>query len=531
MDIFKSQSNEEEEQQLSSWQIIEKNIEEGKKRDEIRRLYGLSSLFDDSESDYDLDNIIFYNYVEDEECEKAYNKVTSNTIKDLIARLHNKCVLQNVDLMFLVEIDSLMSEVSDEKIQIYVNNALKDVCNNVVNDSYAYRSEEFWNSSDGAYKKILSSDLESILSVIDAYNVITDKYVQYKKFSLFEGTSLDYELVDSQEFLNEFKIKYPDLAERLKCSICNQDGSYWLANEFENAQKIEAFLAVSDVEIRKNLYSTMIKNMRLSDEEVEKLDKIYSKYNVMVFPSTMANNLDVLETIEKELECWKNASNGEAKLPNIINLNTIQEGYLRNTVGSADLFENIINLDFRSKNIKSILRHEVMHINDKRPNMEDCVDLLNDIFATKIVEGKKVIDFDRCKYREELLKAGISIYDIKYAYTNRTEFVAVVAEGDVARYSPEFKDVLLKLGIPAYVWDLKGLDNVVEHYANSAEIVLSDYPDEKDFNKLVYLREKIATERYECFANMMKSIISGESLDSLFSECFENLEDEEIDDI
>lgn len=50
-------------------------------------------------------------------------------------------------------------------------------------------------------------------------------------------------------------------------------------------------------------------------------------------------------------------------------------------------------------------------------------------------------------------------------------------------------------------------------------------------DKLVYLREKIATERYECFANMMKSIISGESLGSLFSECFENLEDEEIDDI
>ena len=101
-------------------------------------------FFDDSddESIFNMDNNIFYDYAKEKECEEAYDKVTNIAIKDLIAKLYNKCVLQNVDLMFLVEIDSLIADISDEKIQKYVNKALKDVCNNVVNDSYAYRSEE-----------------------------------------------------------------------------------------------------------------------------------------------------------------------------------------------------------------------------------------------------------------------------------------------------------------------------------------------------------------------------------------------------
>ena len=534
LDVDVLSSQVEEEEHLSAWEKLQKSIEETRKRDELRQLYGLPTFFDDSddESIFNMDNSIFYDYVEEKECVETYNKVTNIAIKDLIAKLYNKCVLQNVDLMFLVEIDSLIADISDEKIQNYVNKALNDICNNVVNDSYAYRSEELWNNNNnGEYKKILSSDLEPILNVIDAYNVITNKYVQYKKLSLLEGNSLAYELADTQEFLREFKEKYPDLTDQLKGSIYNQDKSYWLANEFQNAQKIEAFWAVRDVEFRKYLYSIMIKNMRLSDEEVGKLDEIYSKYNVMIFPSAMGDNLDVLTTIEKELESWKSASNGEAKLPNIINLNTIREKYLGNTIGSADLFENIIHLDFRNKNMKSVLRHELMHINDKRPEPDACKDLLKDIFATKIVEGKKIIDFDRCKYREELLKAGIPIEDIKYAYKNRTEFVAVAAEGEMKRYSPEFKDVLLKLGIPAYVWDLKGLEYDVEHYASSAEEVASDYPDEKDFNNLVCLREKIATERYVRFANLMKAIARGESIESFFSDSFEDLDDEEIDDL
>ena len=308
VDVLTSQLEEEE--HLSAWEKLQKSIEETRKRDELRQLYGLPTFFDDSddESIFNMDNSIFYDYVEEKECVEAYNKVTNIAIKDLIAKLYNKCVLQNVDLMFLVEIDSLIADISDEKIQNYVNKALNDICNNVVNDSYAYRSEELWNNNNnGEYKKILSSDLEPILNVIDAYNVITNKYVQYKKLSLLEGNSLAYELADTQEFLKEFKEKYPDLTDQLKGSIYNQDKSYWLANEFQNAQKIEAFWAVRDVEFRKYLYSIMIKNMRLSDEEVGKLDEIYSKYNVMIFPSAMGDNLDVLTTIEKELESWKSA--------------------------------------------------------------------------------------------------------------------------------------------------------------------------------------------------------------------------------
>lgn len=57
-------------------------------------------------------------------------------------------------------------------------------------------------------------------------------------------------------------------------------------------------------------------------------------------------------------------------------------------------------------------------------------------------------------YRDELEKAIESTALIKYAYTNVSEFLAVTASGDTSKFSDEFKDILVKLGMPRFVFDL-----------------------------------------------------------------------------
>ena len=51
-------------------------------------------------------------------------------------------------------------------------------------------------------------------------------------------------------------------------------------------------------------------------------------------------------------------------------------------------------------------------------------------------------------FREEFVNAGLPKKTIDYAYTNRAEFIAVAVTGDMTKYSPKFKKVLIELGTP-----------------------------------------------------------------------------------
>ncbi|MBO5435764.1 hypothetical protein J6A31_08230, partial [bacterium] len=51
---------------------------------------------------------------------------------------------------------------------------------------------------------------------------------------------------------------------------------------------------------------------------------------------------------------------------------------------------------------------------------------------------------------------------IPYAYENPKEFIAVAAEGDMSKYSPEFKKLLVAMGMPEWQLNLKSIDNAVD---------------------------------------------------------------------
>ena len=129
---------------------------------------------------------------------------------------------------------------------------------------------------------------------------------------------------------------------------------------------------------------------------------------------------------------------------------------------------------------------------------EERAELLREIMPIKMVEKtslggtkrqEKVRDYQNCKYKEEFLKAGIDACHISYAYKDRNEFLAVAAEGDMSKYSPEFKSVLIKLGMPDFVFDLEVIDPAIKERSSLMSLVESKYPEVTDFNTLIQLQE------------------------------------------
>ena len=56
---------------------------------------------------------------------------------------------------------------------------------------------------------------------------------------------------------------------------------------------------------------------------------------------------------------------------------------------------------------------------------------------------------------QEFRNAGISDSHIPYAFNDTQEFIAVAAEGDMSKYSPEFKQMLIDFGMPEWMFNMK----------------------------------------------------------------------------
>ena len=169
-----------------------------------------------------------------------------------------------------------------------------------------------------------------------------------------------------------------------------------------------------------------------------KLKDINKRFNVKVFIISDDFELDniALEHIETELADWKRVSDGNAILPFFININL--SDYSEMTDEAAGLLKPIdksIHLK-DSVSVKNTFRHEMMHLNDL--NFYDIIDVRKSAL----------------KWREELINAGITQENADYAYENKLEFVAVASEGDLSKYSKEFKEYLVVLCMPEWVFNL-----------------------------------------------------------------------------
>ena len=238
----------------------------------------------------------------------------------------------------------------------------------------------------------------------------------------------------------------------------------------------------------------------LPAETRECCQKIYDSFGVKIFVAD-ENDTNSLNYIYNELLEWQKAGKGKATLPPILDLSVIKQGYIDKVFRSGGYHENpshniSINAEYLDS-IKHAIRHEIAHANDSKIkqksgiitvynkdgteeeiNIDEIIvhkteqakdadgNLLFNPDGTPVMvkakaeDGTFVPDFDKCKYVDEFRNAGLSDYLIEYAYTDKAEFLAVAAEGDYSKYSKEFKELLVKLGLPDWMFKMKNKNNV-----------------------------------------------------------------------
>lgn len=172
------------------------------------------------------------------------------------------------------------------------------------------------------------------------------------------------------------------------------------------------------------------------------MNEIYDNYGVRVVTNEKTK-LENLIFLKEEFEIYKTASKGKAKFPVLFD---IREDYLiiqENCLTGA--YTNHTKIVNPARNIRATIpRHELAHLQEN------------------VLKRKRVKSNE--KDRQELLNAGISETDSYYFFTNERESWAVFAEGDMSKYSEEFKHRMInkRKGLPGWITSLTQNNKPIE---------------------------------------------------------------------
>lgn len=353
---------------------------------------------------------------------------------------------------------------------------------------------------DGGSYFECDTGINLISNIIDSYNTLNGIYSRYYIPSLnldvvkYKNSPSKYYL----EKLKEMKIIFKETQEDLE-DIFNNNKLHTCrthAKAVVENQRIEPFSYIAKYrEISDYIYVKYYLNTNKIHPEIRKmcldiLDKFGTQV-ILPYPDKKRNISD-LQIIKKELALWDKYGKDDAIFPHFINLSYINNQYTdENAVG---YYSHALDGIFLDMNIKDSLRHEMTHLNDRllemdKTNDREFIKLLKSIMPSKTIirngVRKSVPDFENCKYREEFLKAGVFPSDIKYAYTNKKEFIAVASQGDMSQYSDEFKNVLVKMGLPEFALKLPQTNNDIISNVNQVKRVMKKHPECKDYNGIL----------------------------------------------
>ena len=404
----------------------------------------------------------------------------------------------------LSDIEATIGTVKDKKLSQYLTSTLKQLNEGSVSEAD------------------LRFSLAKAREVIDVYNTVNGYYSNI-------GAGAEH-----QEFMKFAEEYYPQLAQAMKrdSSLKTQvlkkiaDGNW--SEDFKThvrySKLINFIKHSSDTELSDYFYNNYyLKEINLPKSIKSQYARINDKYNVKIIASPLST-LDLkksADTVEKELAEWHNASGGEAKLPPVINfLGTNKIYYERGAGGYAGQQTHALGLNGLNVvvDVGNFLRHEITHINDKKITGDSTTDysLPSDIAPYQLVNNPSTgktemkLDFANCKYRDEFLKAGVDPSHVAYAYTNTKEFIAVASEGDMSKYSPEFRGLLIKMGMPEWQFKMRNFDENTTEYVQTAQKLLDENPD-KTLDEVVY-KDKQSAGR-ELRADDTESKIAGERRD------------------
>lgn len=191
------------------------------------------------------------------------------------------------------------------------------------------------------------------------------------------------------------------------------------------------------------LYKKYLDEQDASPEVKEYCQKISDEFGLKIFfcddlDGTRENLAKIYNTLS-DLAKRAEAHGEKLKTPSTIEPYSIQD-ILTNKGGEADIQNNRILLRSLSKDdALELFIHELVHFNDKK-NLRKYPDNFNKQWAAN-----------------ELKKSGVDEHYINYALnSNPGELLAVAMQkGNYSSYSPEFKQVLIDFGLPAYMLDTK----------------------------------------------------------------------------
>ena len=438
-------------------------------------------------------------FVSGEEYTQKMRLIKNPALRDIAEKAFNEGDLNRQELAKLEELQFNIENIDDAKINKYIKDELE-------------RAKEL----DDPY--LTGEDRMEILTklnrIADAYHTLRGDYTRYVKEKPITG---DLEDPTPVEYLNFLRDTDPDTAQKFEEFIAQaQSGKQNtgdtkaqqnLVRDFLQVQKTEALQDVAAFsqknEIVDYMYNEMyIKNLDLPQEVKDKCMEISEKYNSKIFLSSKSEDAaSEIKLIDQEYKDWAEATGGKAIYPRVLDMSTINKIYIDDTSaygsragGETQHMGAIIRLNGGTEaSIYHALRHEMTHLNDRKPLSPKARDEMNRLFA-EISPRKTVrlgslqlkkLDYENCKYKEEFLKAGIHPTHISYAYNSRDEFIAVAAEGDMSKYSPEFKEVLKKLGMSEDIFKLPVRNPNIIRNSEIAGQIRKDLPD-KDFETVAY---------------------------------------------
>jgi len=210
------------------------------------------------------------------------------------------------------------------------------------------------------------------------------------------------------------------------------------------------------------------------DEVRAKCAEINEKFGTKIFlSSNHKEDSAVLEYVKQELREWQKASGGEAKTPPTLDFSVIRREYIDGGSafgqGASGGLQNVetraISIDgTRLEAVKYAIRHELTHANSTNDGLNiGTKHNLDEIMPRKLNKDRMVVpDIENCKYKQEFYNAGISKEQTEYAHNSPEEFIAVASEGDMSKYSPEFKQILVDFGMPKWMFKMKPKNEIAK---------------------------------------------------------------------
>ena len=200
------------------------------------------------------------------------------------------------------------------------------------------------------------------------------------------------------------------------------------------------------------------KDIKAPKTVIEKCKKLNQNYGAKVFLSADVNRISsALDYINDEFEIWDKAGGKKVIYPSVINFSTVDFMWYNNqnpqkSNAAAAYVNELGYMAFCAPvywTVCASVRHEMTHLNDRKKGEN---------IRVTVPKGKSAIKyhfdiFQNQLFRDELMKAGLTEAAADYAYTNPEEFIAEASKGNMNKYSPELKQLLIDFGMPE--WEFK----------------------------------------------------------------------------